>query len=220
MNFQYLNRNLIRLTTQQTEQKSQTDAINLTDDILDEHNLFRNTNTEDIWIEDDLFDDYDTQAIKNILKEIIDAVKPDGTVFDDIDFEPIEANTIPDDIETINIKVDIDILSDEGIAIDAPKKVKILTEPNRLRITSNEIKKKYIHQKSKGILKKANKKEADCLRRVGYIDIDDLETNDYNNDTNNALKDTTADNIDNINLKKTSGAQIDAKNKLLKNTEI
>ena len=91
-----------------------------------------------------------------------------------------------------------------------------MTEPNRLRITSNEIKKKHIHQKSKGILKKANKKAADWLRRVGYIDIDGLETNDCNSDTNNALKDTTADNIDNINLKKTSGAQIDAKNKLLK----
>ena len=63
---------MIRLTTQQTEQKSQIDAINLTDDILNEHNLFRNTDTEDIWIEDDLFDDYDTQAIKSILKEIID----------------------------------------------------------------------------------------------------------------------------------------------------
>ena len=63
---------MIRLTTQQTEQKSQIDAINLTDDILDEYNLFRNTDTENIWIEDDLFDDYDTQAIKNILKEIID----------------------------------------------------------------------------------------------------------------------------------------------------
>ena len=72
MNFQNLNRNLIRLTTQQTEQKSQTDTINLTDDILDEYNLFRNIDTGDIWIEDDLFDDYDTQAIKNILKEIID----------------------------------------------------------------------------------------------------------------------------------------------------
>ena len=71
MKFQNLNRNLIRLT-QQTEQKSQIDAINLTDDVLDEYNLFRNTDTEDIWIEDDLFDDYDKQAIKNILKEIID----------------------------------------------------------------------------------------------------------------------------------------------------
>ena len=43
-----------------TEQKSQTNTINLTDDILGEDNPFRNIDTEDIWIEDNLFDDYDT----------------------------------------------------------------------------------------------------------------------------------------------------------------
>ena len=47
---------------------------------------------------------------------------------------------------------------------------------------------------------------------MGYVDTDDLETIDYNNDTNvNGLKDTNTNNIDNINLKKTSGAQITAK---------
>ena len=57
------------------------------------------------------------------------------------------------------------------------------------------------------------------LKRVGYVDTDDLETIDYNNDTNvNGLKDKNTNNIDNINLKKTSGAQIAAK-KLLKSTE-
>ena len=35
-----------------TEQKSQTDAINLIYDIVDEDNLFRKIDTEDIWIED------------------------------------------------------------------------------------------------------------------------------------------------------------------------
>ena len=88
-------------------------------------NPFRNIDTEDIWIEDNLFDDYNTQAIKNISKEIIDVGKPDGTVFDDTDFEPIEAITFPDDIETINFKDDMDIPSYDGIAIDALKKVKI-----------------------------------------------------------------------------------------------
>ena len=91
------------------------------------------------------------------LEEIIDVAKPDGTVFDDIDFEPIETS-IPDNIETINIKDDIDIPSDDSISNDAPKKVKIITNPNRLWIASNKIKKKYIPQKSKGISKKANKK--------------------------------------------------------------
>ena len=114
---------------------------------------------EDIWIEDHLFDDYDTQAIKNISKKIIDVVKPDGTVFDDIDFEPIETFTILDDIETINIKDDIDIPSDDGTAIDTPQKVKIITHWSRLRIASNKIKKKYIRQKSEGILKKQTKRQ-------------------------------------------------------------
>ena len=96
-----------------SEQKSQTDAINLIDDIDD--NSFRNIDTEDIW----MFDDYDTQAIKNISKEIIDAA------------EPIETITVADDngdfnpTETISIEDDMNIPSDEGIAIDAPKKVKI-----------------------------------------------------------------------------------------------
>ena len=57
--------------------------------------------TEDISIEDYLFDDCDTQAIKNISKEITEVVKPDETVFDDIDFELIETITIPDNMETI-----------------------------------------------------------------------------------------------------------------------
>ena len=62
-----------------------------------------------------MFDDYDTQAIKNISKEIIDAA------------EPIETITVADDngnfnsTETISIEDDINIPSDDGI-------VKIITE--------------------------------------------------------------------------------------------
>ena len=68
-------------------------------------------------------------------------------------------------------------------------------------IVPNKIKKKYIPQKSKGILKKANKEAAVWLRRAGYVDT---ETIDYNNNTNvTDLKDTNTNNIDNINLKKT-----------------
>ena len=64
-----------------TENKSQTDAINLTDYILDEKNSFKNINTEDIWIEDNLFDNGDTKAIKDTSKEIIDVVKPNENDF-------------------------------------------------------------------------------------------------------------------------------------------
>ena len=123
------------------EQKSPTDAINLIDDI---------------WIEDSLFDTYDTEAIKNISKEMIDIV------------EPIETITVTDDnaklnpIETITIEDNIDILLDADIAIDALKKVKIITtNSNQLRLASNRIKKKYLCQKLREILKNANKKTAD-----------------------------------------------------------
>ena len=45
-------------------------------------------------------------------------------------------------IETTRLDDDIDIPSDERIAIDAPKKPKIITNPNRLHLASNRIKKK------------------------------------------------------------------------------
>ena len=64
--FSKLKQEFDKVNNAATEQKLHTDAINLIDDILDEGNPFRNIDTEDIRIEDDLFDDYNTQAIKNI----------------------------------------------------------------------------------------------------------------------------------------------------------
>ena len=94
-----------------TEQKLQDDAINLIDNILDEDNPFKNIDTDDFWIEDGLFQNNDGQDIKDISKEIIDVSEP----FVD-DFES--------PIETIRLDNDIDIPSDDGIAIDASKKNK------------------------------------------------------------------------------------------------
>ena len=85
--------------------------------------LFNNINTEDIYIEDDLFDKADTEDIKDTSK---------------------------DTIETIYIDDDIDIPSDDGIAIDAPKKPKIITDTNRIRLAPNKIKKTYQKQRRKG----------------------------------------------------------------------
>ena len=92
---------------------------------------------------------------------------------------------------------------------------------NQLHKTSNRIKKRYLHQKSGGILKKAKKKAADWFRKARFLGTDDLETIDYNNDTNvndfddvetiTYNNDTNINNLDNVNLKKTSGAQIAAK---------
>ena len=102
------------------------------------------------------------------------------------------------------------------------KKVKIITDRDRLHLASNRIKKKYLRQKSKGILKKANKKAADWLKKAGYLDLgnNDLKTINYNDDTNiNDLddvetidynNDTNVNGLDNANLKKILGAQIAA----------
>ena len=79
------------------EQKSQTGTTNLTDD------------------------DYDTQTIRNILKEVIDVG------------EPIETITVTGGndkfnlIETTTTEDNIGMPSDDVIAIDIPEKVKITT---------------------------------------------------------------------------------------------
>ena len=119
-----------------TEQKIQTGAINLIDGILNENNLFRNVNTDDIWIEDNLFDNNDRQNVKNVSKEIIHRVIPvnDIIYFDDdvptandTDIIPFNHN-IPIQIdndfptETVATKDDIHIPSDNRKAIDVPKK--------------------------------------------------------------------------------------------------
>ena len=90
------------------------------------------------------------------------------------------------------------------------KKVKI-TDWDRLHLASNTIKKKYLRQKSKGILKKAGYLDlgTNDLKTINYNDdpnindLDDVETIDYNNDTN-------VNGLDNANLKKILGAQIAA----------
>ena len=58
----------------------------------------------------------------------------------------------------------------------------------------------------------ANKKAADWLTKARFLGTDDLETINYDNDTN-------INDLDNRNLKKTSGVQIAAK-KIVKNIEI
>ena len=166
--------------------------------------------TQDIWIQDDLFDSDNTQTIKNVSKEILDVTDPIETIA-----------LLDDDFKlsvTIAIEDDIDIPSGDDIAIDAPQKLKIITDPNRLCLASNRIKKKYICQKSKGTLKKAKNKAADWLKKAGFLGTDDLQTIDYNNDANkndlddletiNYNNDTNISDLDNINLKETSEAQV------------
>ena len=45
-----------------TKKQKQKEVINLFDDIVDEDNPFNNTKIDDIYIEDDLFDDNNSQG--------------------------------------------------------------------------------------------------------------------------------------------------------------
>lgn len=84
----------------------------------------------------------------------------------------------------------------------------ITTNANQVRLAADRIKKKYRKQKPTGILRQKNKKPADWLKRAGYLDTDDLQTINYNNDTNVAdLQNPSNKNKgigDAINVKKTS----------------
>ena len=62
-------------------------------------------------------------------------------------------------METITIDDNIYIPSNDGIATDAPKKIKIITDTNRLRLASDRIEKKYFRQKSKSLLKNQIKRQ-------------------------------------------------------------
>ena len=93
----------------------------------------------------------------------------------DIDFDQTEA--FPDDIETINIEDVIDIPSNDSDR-RAQRNKNINNQLKSRASTIRTNKKKYQRQKSRGYLKKANKKVADFLRRVGHLDTDGLETID------------------------------------------
>ena len=78
--------------------KKQNEVIPLFDNILDEDNPFNNIKTDDIYIEDNFFDNNDSQDVKNISSDVI---------------------------ETIDLSDDIEIPSDNELATDAPKKIHI-----------------------------------------------------------------------------------------------
>ena len=75
--------------------KKQNEVIPLFDNILDEDNPFNNIKTDDIYIEDNFFDNNDSQDVKNISSDVI---------------------------ETIDLSDDIEIPSDNELATDVPKK--------------------------------------------------------------------------------------------------
>lgn len=229
--FSQIKRESDKVNNAVTQQKIQTDAINLVNDILDDNNPYKNIGTESIWIEDNLFDNNDRQAVKNISKEILDTTNPINDIISIDGDIPIEIdNEIP--IETITIEDGIEIPSDDGMAILTPKKSK----NNNYKCKSGascirKIKKIYLRQKSRPQLKKVNKKVANWLRKAGCLETDDSQTVDYNNDTNitdlddvetiNYSNDTNIYDLNDLyktDFKNNSGSQM--LKKLLKNPEI
>ena len=120
-------------------------------------------------------------------------------------------------IKEINFGDNIEIPSDAEVAVDGSKKIKIIHNPNSIRLASNRIIKKYQKQRHKGSLKKTNKKSIEWLKKAGFLGTDDLQIIDYNNDLtlddletvdfNNHTKMTDLTDIDKIDLRKTSAMQ-------------
>ena len=107
-----------------TEQKKQQKITDLTDDVIDKSNPFQNLGTEDIWIEDDIFDKNNSKETIEISKDILkDINKNDpfldfnilteeiiSEIFDDVDFTVDEV--------TIEDIIDDEIVNDGVLSAD------------------------------------------------------------------------------------------------------
>ena len=66
----------------QLSKKKQDQITDLVDDIIDESNPFQDLNTEDIWIEDDIFGYRDHSDIVDTSKDILKAIRENDPSFD------------------------------------------------------------------------------------------------------------------------------------------
>ena len=119
-----------------TELKKQQKIATLIDDVIDEKNPFQNLGTEDIWIEDDLFDKNDGKETfeisKDILKDIskndlfLDFTVPTELVISDI-FDDTTDEELTDD-EVIVEDVTDDDVTDNDLS-DSEEPEEIITTP-------------------------------------------------------------------------------------------
>ena len=65
-----------------TEQKKQNEISDLVDYIIDKSNPFQDLGTEDIWIEDNIFDNKDDQDIVDVSKDILKGIKENDPYLD------------------------------------------------------------------------------------------------------------------------------------------
>ena len=119
-----------------TELKKQQKIATLIDDVIDEKNPFQNLGTEDIWIEDDLFDKNDgketIEISKDILKDIskndpfLDFTVPTELVISNI-FDDTTDEELTDD-ELIVEDVTDDDVTDNDLS-DSEEPEEIITTP-------------------------------------------------------------------------------------------
>ena len=62
--------------------KTKKKITNLVDDIVDESNPFQNLGTEDISLEDDIFDEGDEKSVVHISKDILKGIKENDLFLD------------------------------------------------------------------------------------------------------------------------------------------
>ena len=62
--------------------KTKKKITNLVDDVIDESNPFQNLGTEDISLEDDIFDEGDEKSVVHISKDILKGIKENDLFLD------------------------------------------------------------------------------------------------------------------------------------------
>ena len=135
--------------------KKQNEITDLVDDIIDESNPFQDIGTEDIWIEDDIFDNNDDQSIVDFSKDILQGIKendpyldfkiPTSAIIDDL-FEPSDDDSDDEGSELILAEP----------AIPQPN-IETLNTDSASLDTGPQQSKKYVTTRMKNVVKEANR---------------------------------------------------------------
>ena len=153
--FAKLNADYNQINDASTEQKKQNEITDLVDDIIDESNPFQDIGTEDIWIEDDIFDNNDDQSIVDFSKDILQGIKendryldfkiPTSAIIDDL-FEPSDDESDDEGSELI--------LAEQ--AIPQPN-IETLNTDSASLDTGPQQSKKCVTARMKNVVKEANR---------------------------------------------------------------
>ena len=165
------------------EKKKQDKITDLVDIIIDESNPFQNLNTEDIWIEDDIFDYKDHPDIVDTSKDILKAIRENDPFLDlNIPTDAIigdlfELSDNEDNDLTIEDLFDPSDKEPEFIIAEpaVPEDEIIIPDTNSVSVdTGSKQSKKYIMTHMKGAVRTAKKvkekyKKQQCKKQIGQL---------------------------------------------------